>query len=122
MNYKELEATLMSQPWDNESFIISRNRWTQRTRDNQELIYKLTHSLILKTISKKMKIKITKNDFTENGGKLFLNYLDILNQWESDSVGKTLNILAEKIAKKLLIDHGFNDSDWSQQKHTLQQG
>ena len=39
-----------------------------------------------------MKIKITKNDFTENGGKLFVNYLDILNQWESDSVGKTLNI------------------------------
>ena len=67
-----------------------------------------------------MKVKFTKNDFTENGGKLFLNYLDILNQWESDSVGKTLNILAEKIAKKLLIDHGFNDSDWSQQKHTLQ--
>ena len=67
-----------------------------------------------------MKIKFTKNDFTENGGKLFLNYLDILNQWESESVGKTLNILAEKIAKKLLIDHGFNDSDWSQQKHTLQ--
>ena len=76
-----------------------------------------------------MKIKFTKNDFTENGGKLFLNYLDILNQWESDSVGKTLKFnpsrriiytLAEKIAKKLLIDHGFNDSEWSQQKHTLQ--
>ena len=79
-----------------------------------------------------MKIKFTKNDFTENGGKLFLTYLDILNQWESDSVGKTLKFnpsrriiriiytLAEKIAKKLLIDHGFNDSEWSQQKHTLQ--
>ena len=67
-----------------------------------------------------MKIKFTKNDFTENGGKLFLNYLDILNQWESDSIGKTLSTLAEKIAKKLLIDHGFNDSEWSQQKHTLQ--
>ena len=70
-----------------------------------------------------MKIKFTKNDFTENGGKLFLTYLDILNQWESDSVGKTLKFnpsrriiriiytLAEKIAKKLLIDHGFNDSE-----------
>ena len=67
-----------------------------------------------------MKIKFTKNDFTENGGKLFLNYLDILNQWESDSVGKTLSTLAEKIAKKILIEHGFNDSEWSQQKHTLQ--
>ena len=43
--------------------------------------------------------------------------MDILLQWESHSVGKTLN---EKIAKKLLIDHGFNDSDYSQQKHTLQ--
>ena len=37
-----------------------------------------------------MKIKFTKNDFTENGGKLFMTYLDILNQWESDSVGKTM--------------------------------
>ena len=58
--------------------------------------------------------------------------MDILNQWESDSVGKTwkfnpsrriiriIYTLAEKIAKKLLIDHGFNDSEWSQQKHTLQ--
>ena len=43
-----------------------------------------------------MKIKFTKNDFTENGGKLFLNYLDILNQWESDSVGKTLNTIKGK--------------------------
>ena len=67
-----------------------------------------------------MKIKITKNDFAENGGKLFLSYLDILNQWESEGVGKTLPTLTEKIAKKLLIDHGFNDSGWSQQKHTLQ--
>ena len=60
---------------------------------------------------KKMKIKFTKNDLTENGGKLFLNYLNILTQWESDRVGKTLNTLAERIAKKLLIDHGFNDNE-----------
>ena len=67
-----------------------------------------------------MKVKITKSDFLENGGKLFLSYLDILNKWESEGVGKTLNLLAEKIAKKYLIDHGFNDSNWSQQRHTLQ--
>ena len=67
-----------------------------------------------------MKLKITKSDFLENGGKLFLSYLDILNKWESEGVGKTLNLLAEKIAKKYLIDHGFNDSNWSQQRHTLQ--
>ena len=45
----------------------------------------------------KMKIKFTKNDFTDNGGKLFLNYLDILNQWESDSVGKWLTTMTEKL-------------------------
>ena len=67
-----------------------------------------------------MKVKITRKDFAENGGKLFLSYLDILNRWYSEQIGKTLNIFTEKIAKQLLIDHGFNDGNWSQEKHTLQ--
>ena len=66
-----------------------------------------------------MKIKITKRDFVEYGGKLFLDYLDILTQWESKSVEKTLNLLAEKIAKQFLIDQGFNENNWSEEKHTL---
>ena len=54
-----------------------------------------------------MKIKFTKNDFTENGGKLFLNYLDILNQWESDSVGKTLKF---NPSRRIQCESGFKES------------
>ena len=67
-----------------------------------------------------MRIKITKRDFVEYGGKLFVDYLDILARWESKSVEKTLNLLAEKIAKQFLIDHGFNKNNWPQEKHTLE--
>ena len=67
-----------------------------------------------------MKVKISRKDFVENGGKLFLSYMNILNRWYSEQIGKTLNMFTEKIAKQLLIDHGFNDGNWSQEKHTLQ--
>ena len=48
-----------------------------------------------------------------------MDYLDILNQWESKGVEKTMNLLAEKIAIQFLIDQGFNKNDSSQEKHTL---
>ena len=37
-----------------------------------------------------MKIKITKTDFSENGGKLFLSYLENISSWESNKENRSL--------------------------------
>ena len=37
-----------------------------------------------------MKIKITKTDFFENGGKLYLSYLENISSWESNNEGPSL--------------------------------
>ena len=37
-----------------------------------------------------MKIKITKSDFSENGGKLFLSYLENISSWESKNKNPSL--------------------------------
>ena len=37
-----------------------------------------------------MKIKITKTDFSENGGKLFLSYLENISNWESNNENPSL--------------------------------
>ena len=57
-----------------------------------------------------MKIKITKTDFSENGGKLFLSYLENISSWESNKENRPLLSKKGRISPKMKPKVG--------QKHT----
>ena len=57
-----------------------------------------------------MKIKITKTDFSENGGKLFLSYLENISSWESNKENRSLLSIKGRTSPKMKPKVG--------QKHT----
>ena len=57
-----------------------------------------------------MKIKITKTDFSENGGKLFLSYLENISSWESNKENRSLLSVKGRTSPKMKPKVG--------QKHT----